>query len=235
VNVRPIWTLIAFACAAGPIGAEPQSSSLYMIQPMPAEPTRDDGLYVNPYMQAGSYLAVAVPEPREFKVHDLVTIIVRESSTATVEGELTTEKEVDYKGKAQAFINLTDLLTSLQIEPAPLKAGVPEVDVSFGKEFEGEGDFARKDEVVTRLTAQVVDVKPNGLLALEARTHIRNDDEQVTITVTGYCRAEDVSADNAVLSTQMFDLRVSTWHAGEVRDASKKGVVTKALDFLFNF
>jgi len=80
-----------------------------------------------------------------------------------------------------------------------------------------------------------MDVKPNGTLSLEARTQVKNDDEDMTITVTGYCRAEDVAADNTVLSTQMYDLRVNKQHAGEVRKASKKGVITKVLEFLFNF
>jgi flagellar L-ring protein precursor FlgH len=81
----------------------------------------------------------------------------------------------------------------------------------------------------------VVDVKPNGTLALEARKHIENDDEKLTISLTGFCRPEDVAADNTVLSTQMFDLRVNKQHQGEVRNAQKKGLLTKLLDFVFNF
>ncbi len=226
--------LIVLGAMAAVALAQDNSSSLYMMQPVSA-PQREDGKPVNRYMQAGSYLAVAVPEPRKFLVHDLVTIIVRESSAATSEGELNTEKSVEVEGQAEAFIDLRDLLGDLQVKPAALSAGVPRVSVGFDNEFEGEGDYERRDEVVTRLTAQVVDVKPNGVLALEARTHIHNDNEQVTITVTGYVRAEDVTADNAVLSTQMFDLRVSKQHKGEIRNASKKGVLTKAMDFLFNF
>jgi len=33
----------------------------------------------------------------------------------------------------------------------------------------------------------------------------------------------------------LHDLRVEKKHAGEIRNASKKGVLTKALEFLFNF
>jgi flagellar basal body L-ring protein FlgH len=73
------------------------------------------------------------------------------------------------------------------------------------------------------------------MLSLEARKFIKNDKEALTIKLTGYCRAEDVSADNTVLSTQMFDLRVIKEHEGELRKATKKGILTKALDLLFNF
>jgi flagellar L-ring protein precursor FlgH len=127
------------------------------------------------------------------------------------------------------------VLTDLQLEPEGIAGDERRVGISFGRQFEGDGEYERTDEVITRLTARVVDVKPNGTLALEARTHLANDDETVTITVTGYCRAEDVTADNSVLSTQMYDLRVAKKHTGEIRDASKKGLFTKGLDYLFNF
>ena len=215
--------------------AQDNTSSLYMMQPAASPQQQVDGKYFNPYMQAGSYMAVVIPPPREFKVHDLVTIIVRGSSTAVSEAELNTQKDVKMKGAVEAIIDLKDLLTDLQIKPAGLNAGIPRVDVNFNKDFEGNGDYERRDEVVTRLTAQVVDIKPNGTIALEARTNISTDSETVTITVTGYCRAEDVTGDNAILSTQMFDLRVNKQHTGELRKASKKGALTKALDFIFNF
>lgn len=211
-----------------------QSSSLYLAQTPPPQ-VSEQGKPVNPYMQRASYLAVSVPEPRQFRPHDLVTIIVREASSSTSEGELQTEKEVGVEGSVEAMIDPEAFIKDLRITPAKLSAGVPAAGVEFSKEFEGDGEYERRDEVVTRLTARVLDVKPNGTLALEARTHIANDDETVTIVVTGYCRAEDVAADNTILSTQMYDLRVEKKHTGEIRDASKKGVLTKALEFLFNF
>jgi len=209
------------------------SSSLY-VMPSPGTTYNDRGEVVNPHMQRDSYAAVSLPEPRQFAVHDLVTIIVREQSSATVEGELQTEKEVEMNGEVSAMIDLLRLLET-RVEPDDLASGNPKVDLGFSNEFEGAGDYERKDEVVTRLTARVVDVKPNGTLSLEARTAIHNDDEEMTITVTGYCRAEDVGADNTILSTQMYDLQVDKQHAGEIRKASEKGLITKVLEFLFNF
>lgn len=232
--IRMIFTAGLVGLMAFSAIAQENTSSLYMMQPVaPVQPV--DGKYVNPYMQAGSYMAVVIPPPREFKVHDLVTIIVRESSTAISESDLTTEKSSDINGSVEAMIDLKDLFTDLQVKPAGFSSGIPRVDVTFDKDFEGNGEYERRDEVVTRLTAQVVDIKPNGTLALEARTNIANDNETLTITVTGYCRAEDVTGDNAVLSTQMFDLRVNKQHAGELRKVSKKGVLTKALETIFNF
>ena len=209
-----------------------QSSSLYLTSG--SSTVRADGKVVNPYMQQASYLAVAIPEPREFQVHDLITIVVRQIASGAAEGELNTKKKVTVAGEAAAFIDLGQLLQA-RVVPTALSAGVPRVEVGFDNKFEGDGDYDREDEVVTRLTAEVVDVKPNGTLALQARMYMANDAETVTIAITGYCRAEDVAADNTILSTQLHDLRIDKQHTGEIRDASRKGVLTKAMEYLFNF
>jgi len=233
------WTWIAALAVllAWPTSAVvwAQSSSLYVTQnPQPVETV--DGKPVNPHMQRASYLAVSIPEPRQWAVNDLVTIIVRESSVTTSTAELETEKETEIDGAIEAFPRLTlDDLVDAQLQPSDQEDGTPAVDVNFSKEFEGEGDFERSDEVITRLTAKVVDVKPNGTLTLEARTHIKTDDEEKTITLTGHARAEDVTAANTVLSTQLYDLRLEQEHEGELRNATKKGLFTKVLEALFAF
>lgn len=207
-----------------------QSSSLYLTpsQPVPII----EGQARNPFMEQASYLAVSIPEPRQFSLHDLVTIIVRESASATSESELETNKELTLSGEIAAFPYFDPgKLVGEALNQNPN----PNVDLRFTNEFEGDGEYARSDETVFRITARVVDVKPNGTLALEARKEIHNDDEVMTITLTGYCRAEDVLPDNTVLSTQMFDLRVDKQHEGEIRKANKKGLFTKAIDFLLNF
>jgi flagellar L-ring protein precursor FlgH len=224
--------LITLALTAAALG---QSSSLYVTQP--AEPVQMiDGKPVNPHLQQASYLAVPIPEPRKWAVNDLVTIVVRESSIASSSSELETEKETEIAGSIEAFPRLTlaDLVNA-QLRPNDFEGGTPEVDVSFEKEFAGEGEYERRDEIITRITAKVLDVKPNGTLALEARTQIRSDKEEKVIIVTGYCRAEDVTVANTVLSTQIYDLRLEQEHKGEVRDATKKGILTKALETLFAF
>ena len=212
-----------------------QSSSLYLMEPEP--PQRMYGKVAAPAeLDRASYTAVLMPEPREFKVHDLVTIIVRESASASSTSGLETNKEVELDGSIDAFpsFQLKDLL-ELQLNPSTMDDGSPQVKLGMENEFEGEGEYSRRDDVTLRITAQVVDIKPNGNLALEAVKHIKNDKEELEIRLTGYCRSEDVTVDNTVLSTQMHGLRLEKQHKGELRNASKKGVLTKILEFLFNF
>jgi flagellar L-ring protein precursor FlgH len=225
--------VVMFVLATG-VAAYGQSSSLYLAPAKPFE--RVNGELVNPALQHASYTAVIPLPPRKFALHDLVTIVVRESSNASSEGKLETSKELEVEGEISDFpsLQLKDLL-QFRLKGGALTSPSPKLGVSYSNEYTGDGNYERKDEIVFRITARVVDVKPNGTLALEARKHIENDDEKLTISLTGFCRPEDVAADNTVLSTQMFDLRVNKQHQGEVRNAQKKGLLTKLLDFVFNF
>ena len=223
--------------------AHAQSSSLYVQEPprspapvRPANRVERPGPPVNPYLQRMSYTSVAAPEPRRFAVQDLITVIIREQSISTSESTLETQKDTQFNGGVDAFphFSASDLL-NLRLRNSDSPENLPQVDVGMNQEFEGEGEYERRDTMTTRLTARVIDVKPNGTLTLEARTHIRNDDEAQTITVTGYCQPQDVTIDNTVLSTQVFDLRVSKTNEGELRDATNKGILTTILETIFNF
>ena len=230
------WAMVA-VLAAGGSAAFGQSSSLYLTEPTP--PARQKNLIHTPVLEQTSYAVVLPLPPRQFNLQDLVTVVIRESSTASLESDLETKKKVTLDAEVTRFpsINLLNLLKG-QLKPSNRDGDVnnfPGVDLTVNNKFDGEGDYARKDSLTTRLTARVIDIKPNGILTLEARTFIQNDEEKQTITVTGYCRPDDITAENTVLSTQMYDLRVKKVHDGQLRKANSKGIITKIFDAIFNF
>ncbi|MBT8487120.1 MAG: hypothetical protein HKO59_02830 [Phycisphaerales bacterium] len=182
-----------------------------------------------------SMFAISPPELRVFNKHDLIVIVVRESSRAESSQELETQKDYDLNGRIAAWpdLQLSDLL-NLQIN-AGRTTGLPRVDVGLTKDFQGEGDYKREDEFTARLTAEVIDVLPNGNLILEARTRIQTDEEQSLLKVTGVCRPIDVTAVNTVLSTQLHDLAIEKVHEGELKKSSEKGIIAKILDTIFAF
>ncbi len=190
---------------------------------------------LSPAIAQVSLTAVKLPEPRAFSVQDLVTIVVRESTEADSDSTLDTSKKTKTDAGITAFPNLNlEQLLAFQLAGGAL-TNPPRVKTDSTQNFKGEGDYKRRDTFTTRITARIIDVKPNGTLVLEARKHIKSDKESLEMVLTGTCRKEDVTADNTLLSTQIYDLRLDKKHTGEVRGATKKGVITKALELLFNF
>jgi flagellar L-ring protein FlgH len=228
-------------------GAWAQSSSLF-VRPVTSSPARTPATgtvasgargepVLSPIIASASLAAIRPAEPRFFQLHDLVTIIVRESTQADAAATLDTEKNVNVDGAVTAFPNLSPAeLLKLSLEAGTFsKNGNPELGVEYKNKYKGDGSYNRQDTLTARLTAEVVDIKPNGSLVLEGRKFLKNDKETLTLTLTGTCQPGDVSVDNTVLSTQLFDLRVTAAHTGELRKATKKGIITKALEWIFNF
>ncbi len=186
-------------------------------------------------LRSVSMFAVTVPKPRTFNKHDLIEIVVRETSRVEARHRLDAEKEYKLDGKITAWPNI-QLLDLLELQ---LRAGrttdLPKLGVAFDKGFEGEGRYRREDDLTARLTAEVIEVLPNGHLVLEARTHIKTDEEEATLRVTGICRPQDVSPANTILSNQIHDLEVEKIHKGELKKANEKGIIAKFLDFIFAF
>jgi flagellar L-ring protein precursor FlgH len=186
-------------------------------------------------MGAVSLFRVPALEPRLFQKHDLVQIVVRETSTAISSQELETSKELGIAGVVDAWphLSLSDIL-ELQLRAGNTPSNeLPEVAVGLDREFYGEGDYERLDDLTARLTAEVIEVLPNGNLVLEARTRIATDEETSTLRVTGICRPDDVTELNTIFSNQVHDLQIRKMHEGELKKASTKGIVTQVLDALF--
>jgi len=219
----------------GPVAvARGQSDRSLMAQSLDRfDPQQENGL---PHgLLDSSMFAIAPPEIRSYKKHDLVQIIVRESSRAESTQELDTGKKyrLDSKISAWPHMDLTDIL-QLQLM-AGNTTDLPEVKVDMKKIFEGEGDYNREDDFTARLTAEILDVLPNGNLILEARTFIKTDEEEATLRVSGVCRPEDISPANSILSNLIHDLKIEKIHTGELKKTNEKGLFAKILDVLFAF
>lgn len=190
-------------------------------------------LGANPDPAQISFMAVAEPQPRTLKKHDLVTIIVREESQSKSNGSTDLKKEATFETKLEEFIKLS--FKNAALEGGGVGTTPPSIKMSGSREFKGDGSVDRSDSLTFRVTGEVIDVKPNGTLVLQARQRIKTDDEEQMFILSGVCRAEDVSPDNTVLSTQMFDKDVTKTTKGAVRDSTKRGWVPKLLDALNPF
>lgn len=182
----------------------------------------------NPTLEAQALTAVKVRPPKKFKLHDLVTVIIREQRKFESDAELRTNRRFELQSELDAFfkpINGT-------LGAATFRNGKPNVDYKYQNRVTNDSQNDREDSFTTRLTAEVIDIKPNGNLVLQARGRLEFDDEVATLTLTGHCRSTDVTPDNTVLSTQLADKNIVVENAGAVRDGSRRGWVTSILDWL---
>ena len=176
------------------------------------------------------------PAPREFMVNDPITIIVRESFESEIEADKNTKKRSSLSGGINAIppLSLKDLL-NLQINGTSTPTNPALVDIGFDRINKGQGDYARIESMTGRVRARIIDIKPNGMLVLEARRTVINDDEQSLLVATGNCMPEDVNADNTIVSTQLENLFIKKNHSGDLRESGRKGWLTQLFDTVFDF
>jgi flagellar L-ring protein precursor FlgH len=179
-------------------------------------------------LREASYFSVPDPEPRVLKKHDLITVIVREESAFKSKGTTDVKRQSELEAKIDEFIKLD--LSNWEIEGGAIGPNPPSIKANASRNAKNEGSVDRSDSLTARVTAEVVDVKPNGTLVLQGKKTIKTDDEVQQFILTGICRAADISADNTVLSTNLFDLALEKKHSGAVKDAQQRSWLTKLLD-----
>jgi len=193
------------------------------------------GLDENPAapLRGLSLTMVEPPPPRTFALHDLVTIIVDETTRAEADQSLDTKKDYKLDGSIEAFPSLAELAELRLVTGG--RTPVVEWQANHKSDYKGDGQYERTDRLVVRITAEVIDVKPNGNLVVEAKKTVVKDDEEQVIVLSGTCRGDDVTDDNTILSTQLADLHVAVHNEGQVKKASEKGLIPRVLDTLFAF
>lgn len=152
-------------------------------------------------------------------IGDLVTMIIVERSQATQSA--TTQTGSD--GKVQVGpISLADIV--------PV---IPPISAGGSDSASAKGSTTRGGSLNARMTAQVVDVLPNGNLVIEGRqTIIVNSEEQIII-VSGQVRPQDIAPDNTVLSTFVADATISYEGTGPIGDKQNPGLLTRLFNWLF--
>ena len=165
--------------------------------------------------KAGSVSVIA--DRRAAKVGDVVTILVAERSVASHQASHDTDKTMEVAGGPGA-----GLLTFF-----------PELSVSTERETSGKGSTTQSTQLVDRVSGMVTEVTREGMLRVEAVREVKLNREELTLTVTGLVRPDDIAADNTVLSTQMADCRIAWRGRGPIPDKQRPGLISALLSLLW--
>lgn len=203
--------------------------------PPGAQPASGAPTYGQTPAQAGfSLFAVVTFKPRQWAKHDLVEIIINESNLQKFEQTQDLKKNSSLKAELAKFPSLRDLILDATLAEG-IGTSKPGVGLTNDSKFKGEGKFNRKDQITAKITATVIDVKPNGNLVLEARETIQSDREVSTMVISGTCRSEDITKNNTIQSSQMAGMNLRIEHEGDVKDVSEKGLIPRVFEAIFNF
>ena len=85
------------------------------------------------------------------------------------------------------------------------------------------------------ISAKVVDLLPNGNLAIEGKRELYINNEKKEILLQGVVRPRDIAYDNSVYSTQVADAKVIYTGIGVIGEKQRPGWLTRAFDIVWPF
>jgi flagellar L-ring protein precursor FlgH len=213
--------IVVACCLFRPAMAQAQTSSLYG-SPDPSDPLT---------LEDSSWYYLELAPPREIQKHDVVTVVVQQSSQVLSEGEIERRKRAKYDAVLQNWISLE----GLSLKPAEQPDGDPRIKAQIDGELRANAELETRDSMKFRIAATVVDIRPNGNLVLEAHQTIRNNEEVWEASLSGIVRREDILPDNTVLSQNVSELRIEKREQGHVRDGYRRGWLMRFLDYVKPF
>ena len=163
---------------------------------------------------------------RTLKLHDIVSIRIDETSTSLSSGNATSRKTTSYDAAIKSWIRLVGLDT---IKPAPQADGDPRIQTEQNEVYRGDSTVRTSEAFTRNIAAEIVDIKPNGLIVLDATKTIEENDNSWRYSLTGTCRSQDIGPDNVVLSRNLIQSHIKKVDLGHVRDGYSRGWATKFL------
>ena len=164
-------------------------------------------------------------DSRARQIGDIITIIISEA--------VKTERDSNIKtAKKETILNrITSVFfPSTSSNMGKHNGSLPIMDRNTNNSFDGGGTVDNEDTFEGKITAQVIEVYPNGNLLVQGNKEIQIVDEQQVVTVSGIVRPQDIGTDNQVASYMMADVRINYEGKGAIRDNQKRSIFTRFWD-----
>jgi flagellar L-ring protein precursor FlgH len=230
MSKRKLYSFTLAAALAGFSGeafGQRMNSSLFQPE-MPRPMVNQPGLG-GPYPlydPSGSWIRTPVLPPKEIRVHDLVSIRVEELSRSQSESAVQRRKNALFNAVLLDWLKLD----GLSINKAPQAQGDPRIKGQLDETYRTQGDVLQRESLTFNIAAEVVDIRPNGTLVLEAHKELHERDDAWDYSLTGICRKEDINPNNVILSRDIAHLRIDKQSRGHSFDSHNRGWLLRWID-----
>ncbi len=161
---------------------------------------------------------------KAYKVGDIVTIIIVESTQGSQSASLSTSKQQSMN----AGMGTTTSWGGGKTSTLP----VPAWGAGAGEYQDGGGTSIRAGSLQAKLSARVEKVLSNGNLVIKGTKVILVNDDKQNLVIKGVIRAEDIASDNTIMSTSVADAIIEYEGNGPIGEKTSPGIITRILDWL---
>ncbi len=177
-----------------------------------------------------SWSFVDTPKPHEVKVHDIITVTVKEAAETNAKSTYNRQRNGQYTAQLAQFIRVN---AQGNLDNAAQNS--PEIDGELQSRLQSTGQVTESESMKYRIAATVVDILPNGVLVLEAHKSIVDNKDLWEYTLTGKVDPKKVSPDASVLSENIADLHIAKVQHGKLTDSTKRAWFIHLYDWIGPF
>ena len=161
---------------------------------------------------------------RQWRVGDIITIVLNESTQASRNSSLITERKATNDALSSSW---TNSLLSPNGFWGDVRGDIDITQAEIGSE--GVGTAAQANALSGVITAMVSEVMPNRNLIVEGRKQLSLTEGAEFIQIRGVVRARDVQPDNTVSSMRMAQAQISYRGSGNLAESTQPGWITQLL------
>lgn len=162
-------------------------------------------------------------------IGDTITVKIIEISQASEKATTDTGRTSEIDAGITNFFSWPGASPPKNLDPTHIIQG------NTTNNFVGKGETTRSGTITATISAKVVEVFPNGNLAVEGKRELYVNHEKKEILLQGVVRPRDISSDNAVYSTQIADAKIMMTGIGVVGEKQRPGWLTRIFDGIWPF
>ncbi|MDP6958960.1 MAG: flagellar basal body L-ring protein FlgH [Planctomycetota bacterium] len=173
-------------------------------------------------------------KPPAIKKHDHIQIVVSESLKAISSADLRKDRRTRFEVALEKWLKIRKDSNNLPKLGSAALAEEPGIDLDARFRADNQGGTSRNFDLTFMITAEVIDVRPNGNLVIEAKKRrFVNSDEEV-LMLTGEVSPKAI-VNNVVKSERIANLDIRVVGEGPANSVTKPGFMTRFLDWLWPF
>lgn len=152
------------------------------------------------------------------RVGDIISVILSESTQAQKNAK--TELKKDNNSKLDPVIGLGG---------SPINIGKRSLQLGYGQSsnFKGDSKTNQGNSLAGNISVHVLRVLPNGNLMIRGEKWMTLNNGDEYIRLTGVIRAEDISANNTIVSNKIANARIQYAGTGTFADVQEQGWLSK--------
>lgn len=169
---------------------------------------------------------------RAMKRGDIMTVVIEIDEEAEISNDTSRSRSGSESLNMPHLLGLPQRLDRHMPEGA---SSADAVELGSSSSSGGKGSVKRSEKLELRVAATVVDVLPNGVLAISGTQELRVNFELRELLVTGYVRPQDISRQNEITYDKIAQARVSYGGRGQITDVQQPRYGQQLLDVVLPF